>query len=50
MPAAPSSPVDPAICHLLAAVEGVGGDRATVVSVLAGWLTRVPAVGCVTGW
>jgi predicted transposase YbfD/YdcC len=36
MPAAPSSPIDPAICHLLAAVEGVGGDRATVVSVLAG--------------
>jgi predicted transposase YbfD/YdcC len=36
MPAASSSPIDPAICHLLAAVEGVGGDRATVVSVLAG--------------
>lgn len=36
MPAAPSSPIDPAICHLLAAVEGVSGDHATVVSVLAG--------------
>jgi predicted transposase YbfD/YdcC len=36
MPAASSSPIDPAICHLLAAVEGVGGDHATVVSVLAG--------------
>jgi predicted transposase YbfD/YdcC len=36
MPAASSSPIDPAICHLLAAVKGVGGDGATVVSVLAG--------------
>jgi hypothetical protein len=36
MPAAPSSPIDPAICQLLAAAEGVGGDRATVLSVLAG--------------
>ena len=36
MPAASSSPIDPGICHLLAAVEGVGGDHATVVSVLAG--------------
>jgi predicted transposase YbfD/YdcC len=36
MPAAPSSPIDPAICHLLAAVEGVSGDHATVASVLAG--------------
>ena len=36
MPAASSSPIDPAICHLLAAVEGVGGDHATVVAVLAG--------------
>ena len=36
MPAAPSSPVDPAICHLLAAVPHLGEDRATVVSVLAG--------------
>ena len=33
MPAAPSSPIDPAICQLLAAAEGVGGDRATVLSV-----------------
>ena len=36
MPAASSSPIDPGICHLLAAVEGVGGGHATVVSVLAG--------------
>jgi predicted transposase YbfD/YdcC len=36
MPAAPSSPIDPAVCHLLAAAGGLGADRATVVSVLAG--------------
>jgi hypothetical protein len=35
-PAAPSSPIDPAICHLLAAVEGGGGDRSTVLPVLTG--------------
>src|SRR6266508_560677 len=35
MPAAPSSPIDPAIGHLLAAVQSVGSDRATVLSVLA---------------
>jgi hypothetical protein len=35
MPAAPSSPVVPVICHLLAAAESLGEDRATVLSVLA---------------
>ena len=36
MPAGPSSPIDPAIGHLLAAVKSVGSDRATVLPVLAG--------------
>ena len=35
MPAAPSSLIDPAICHLLAAAECLGEDRSTVLSVLA---------------
>ena len=35
MPAAPSSPIDPAIGQLLAAVQSVGCDRATVLPVLA---------------
>jgi hypothetical protein len=35
MPAAPSSPIDPAIGHPLAAVQFVGSDRATVLSVLS---------------
>jgi predicted transposase YbfD/YdcC len=35
MPAAPSSPIDPAIGHLLAAVRSVDADPATVLSVLA---------------
>jgi DDE_Tnp_1-associated len=35
MPAASSSPVDPVFCHLLAAADGLDGDRATVLSVLA---------------
>ena len=38
MPAAPSSPIDPAIGHLLALGESFAGDRAGVLSVLA----RVP--------
>ena len=35
MPAASSSPVDPVFCHLFAAADGLDGDRATVLSVLA---------------
>ena len=35
MPAAPSSLIDPAICHLLAAADCLGEDRSTVLSVLA---------------
>ena len=35
MPAVSSSPIDPAIGQLLAAVESVGSERATVLSVLA---------------
>jgi hypothetical protein len=35
MPAASSSPVDPVFCHLFAAADGLDGDRATVLPVLA---------------
>jgi hypothetical protein len=35
MPAAPSSPVDPALCRPFAAAEALDADRATVLSVLA---------------
>src|ERR1700737_2235965 len=35
MPAASSSPDDPVFCHLFAAADGLDGDRATVLSVLA---------------
>jgi len=35
MPAASSSPVDPVFCYLFAAADGLDGDRATVLSVLA---------------
>ena len=38
MPAAPSSPIDPSIGHLVALSETVAADRAGVLSVLA----RVP--------
>jgi predicted transposase YbfD/YdcC len=34
MPAAPSSSVDPVFCHLFAAADAAGGDRAMVLSVL----------------
>jgi DDE_Tnp_1-associated len=36
MPAAPSSPIDPAICHLLAAAPDLEQDRAGVLAVLTG--------------
>src|SRR6266516_2201142 len=36
MPAAPSSPIDPAICHLLAAAPDLEQDRAGVLAVLMG--------------
>src|SRR5216683_2680438 len=35
MPAASSSPVEPVFCHLFGAADGLDGDRATVLSVLA---------------
>ena len=35
MPAASSSPVDPVFCHLFAAADGLDGNRATVLPVLA---------------
>jgi hypothetical protein len=35
MRAASSSPVDPVFCHLFAAADGLDGDRAAVLSVLA---------------
>lgn len=35
MPAAPSSSADPVLCHLFAAADAAGGDRASVLSVLA---------------
>src|SRR5260370_28167197 len=34
-PATSSSPVEPVFCHLFAAADGLDGDRATVLSVLA---------------
>src|SRR2546429_490905 len=36
VPAAPSSPIDPAICHLLAAAPDLEQDRAGVLAVLTG--------------
>jgi hypothetical protein len=50
MPAASSSPADPVFCHLFAAADGLDGDRATVLSVLAAVADRGRGVGCGIAW
>ena len=50
MPAASSSPIDPAIGHLAALADGAGGDAPGLLEVLARATDPRHRRGIITGW